>query len=151
MGDQLNQQTITLPQEFTGEVARAQEAWIANGNSRRLWIGDATLWTGHDESDWLGWLDIAGNKACDIDATREFARQLRPENFTDVLLLGMGGSNSVPKYWRRAWDRRRTIQSCVSSIPLIRSRCGVSKAALILRGRCSWSPASRARRSRRAS
>ena len=97
MGDQLNQQTITLPQEFTGEVARAQEAWIANGNSRRLWIGDATLWTGHDESDWLGWLDIAGNKACDIDATREFARQLRPENFTDVLLLGMGGSSLGPE------------------------------------------------------
>ena len=97
MGDQLNQQTITLPQELHGEVAKAQDAWLANGNSRRLWSADATLWTSHDESDWLGWFDIAGNKACDIGATREFARQLRPENFTDALLLGMGGSSLGPE------------------------------------------------------
>jgi transaldolase / glucose-6-phosphate isomerase len=97
LGDTLNQQTITLPQVFAGEVAKAQDAWLANGNSRRLWSADATLWTGHGESDWLGWLDIAGNKARDIDATREFARQLRRENFTDVLLLGMGGSSLGPE------------------------------------------------------
>ena len=93
----LNKQAITLPPDLAREVAKAQEAWLANGNSRRLWSGDATLWTGHDESHWLGWLDIAGNKACDTDVVREFAGQLHAEDFTDVLLLGMGGSSLGPE------------------------------------------------------
>ena len=28
------------------EVAKAQEAWFASHNSRRLWNADSTLWTG---------------------------------------------------------------------------------------------------------
>jgi transaldolase/glucose-6-phosphate isomerase len=93
----LNQQTIVLPQKFTPEIAKAQEAWFAGNNSRRLWNGDAALWTGQDESDWLGWLDVAAKKTCDTDATREFARRLRTENFTAALLLGMGGSSLGPE------------------------------------------------------
>ena len=97
MGEKLNEQTITLPEDLTREVAKAQEAWLASRNSRRLWNADSTLWTGQDESDWLGWLDILGNKSPDASALEEFARQLPEENFADVLLLGMGGSSLGPE------------------------------------------------------
>ncbi len=97
MGGKLNEQTITLPQDLTREVAQAQEAWLSSGNSRRLWNADSTLWTGQDESDWLGWLDIVGNKSPDANALAEFAGRLLAENFADVLLLGMGGSSLGPE------------------------------------------------------
>jgi len=96
LGQTQNEQTMALPQPLISEVAKAQEAWRANENTRRLWSADATLWTGRDESDWLGWLDIE-NELCDVEPLREFGRQLRAEKFTDVLLLGMGGSSLGPE------------------------------------------------------
>ncbi len=97
LGQTQNEQTMALPQPLISEVAKAQEAWRANENTRRLWSADATLWTGRDESDWLGWLDIVENELCDVEHLREFAREVRAEKFTDVLLLGMGGSSLGPE------------------------------------------------------
>jgi len=93
LGTKLNEQTIVLPPPFLGTVEKAQQAWHEDDKTRRLWSADARLWSGRDESDWLGWLDIADNKLCDVEALREFAREVRAEKFTDVLLLGMGGSS----------------------------------------------------------
>ncbi len=93
----LNEQTIALPPPLMSEVDKALKAWRSNANTRRLWSADATLWTGGDESDWLGWLDIAENKLCDVALLQEFAGEVRAEKFTDVLLLGMGGSSLGPE------------------------------------------------------
>jgi transaldolase / glucose-6-phosphate isomerase len=93
----LNEQTLALPPPSKREVDKAREAWTSNANTRRLWTADATLWTGRDESDWLGWLNIAGNMLCDVEPLQEFAREIRAEKFTDVLLLGMGGSSLGPE------------------------------------------------------
>jgi transaldolase / glucose-6-phosphate isomerase len=95
--DTLNQQTIALPQPLMREVALAQDAWRSKQNTRRLWSADAALWTGGDEGDWLGWLHIAENAPDEIAIVREFGQKLRAENFTDVLLLGMGGSSLGPE------------------------------------------------------
>jgi len=54
----LNGQTFRLPPPFDGKVAEAQDKWRGRDNTRRLWSKDAGLWTGGDEADWLGWLDI---------------------------------------------------------------------------------------------
>jgi transaldolase/glucose-6-phosphate isomerase len=97
LGQTQNEQTMALPQPLMSEVAKAQQAWRANGNTRRLWSADATLWTGRDESDWLGWLDIVDDDLCDVGPLQEFAREVRAEKFTDVLLLGMGGSSLGPE------------------------------------------------------
>ncbi len=93
----LNEQIIALPPPLMSEVEKALQAWHSHANTRRLWSADATLWTGGDEGDWLGWLDIAGNKLCEVALLHEFARELRAEKFTDVLLLGMGGSSLGPE------------------------------------------------------
>jgi transaldolase / glucose-6-phosphate isomerase len=97
VGGILNEQTIALPPTLKPAVVEAERAWHANGNTRRLWSADATLWTGHDEADWLGWLGIAEKQLRDVEATQRFARELRAENFSDVLLLGMGGSSLGPE------------------------------------------------------
>ena len=98
----LNEQTLALPPALMREVDKALEAWASNANTRRLWRADATLWTGGDEGDWLGWLDVAKNKLCHVEPLQEFAREMRAEKFTDVLLLGMGGSSLGPEVLARS-------------------------------------------------
>ncbi len=88
---------MALPQPLMSEVDKALKVWRSNGNTRRLWSADATLWTGRDEGDWLGWLDIVENELRDVEPLQEFAGELRAEKFTDVLLLGMGGSSLGPE------------------------------------------------------
>ena len=58
----------------------------------RLWRKDPGVWTGADEARWLGWLDLAGAEV-PADALTRFADGARADGFTDVLLLGMGGSS----------------------------------------------------------
>ncbi len=65
----------------------------------RLWARDPTLWTGHDEAEWLGWLDEPlrmQERAPDLLAFAESASGL-----ADVVLLGMGGSSLAPEVLRR--------------------------------------------------
>jgi len=95
--EKLNPQRIALPPALQNEVAEARRAWQSKENTRRLWSKNASLWTGRDEGDWLGWLDIIDHERRDAAAVKEFAAELRAENFTDALLLGMGGSSLGPE------------------------------------------------------
>jgi transaldolase / glucose-6-phosphate isomerase len=97
VGEKLNEQTIVLPPPLMREFGKAQDAWHSRRNTRRLWSADATLWTGHDEGDWLGWLDVIENESRDCASVQEFGRELRAEGFSDMLLLGMGGSSLGPE------------------------------------------------------
>jgi len=47
-----------LPKDLDEAVQAALEDWRSEGKVRRLWSGDASLWTGTDEDKWLGWLGI---------------------------------------------------------------------------------------------
>lgn len=66
---------------------------------RRLWAKDDTLWADGDDkpSDRLGWLTIAGCSLDQLDEVTAFVQELRGEGFTDVALLGMGGSSLAPE------------------------------------------------------
>src|SRR5450631_38102 len=69
---------------------------------------DATLWgpTGTPEiADRLGWLTIAQRMLGDDADLEGFARELAGEGFTDVVLLGMGGSSLAPEVLRRAFEQ----------------------------------------------
>ena len=66
--------------------------WDRDGLVGRLWGKDAAVWTGADEARWLGWLDLPGAPVPAAALTR-FADGMRADGFTDVLLLGMGGSS----------------------------------------------------------
>jgi transaldolase/glucose-6-phosphate isomerase len=97
LGEAPNEQTISLPPALQMELAAAQAAWLARNNTRRLWSKDTTLWTGRDEASWLGWLDVIDSEQRALEPLQDFAQDLRAQKFTDVLLLGMGGSSLGPE------------------------------------------------------
>ncbi|AGK56924.1 bifunctional transaldolase/phosoglucose isomerase [Hyphomicrobium denitrificans 1NES1] len=73
------------------------EVWRKNGFIRRFWAGDKSLWTGADEDKWLGWLDIVGHELAGVGLLQGFAADVKQRDFTDVVLLGMGGSSLGPE------------------------------------------------------
>ncbi len=79
------------------------EAWRAEGNVRRLWSADPTLWSGQDEARWLGWLHVVGIQRDADEARRHLTRDVRRAGFRAVLLLGMGGSSLCPEVLSRTF------------------------------------------------
>src|SRR5919201_167833 len=65
----------------------------------RIWARDATVWTGRDESRWLGWLDEPSRQP--REQMQEGIAALRELEFADCVLLGMGGSSLAPEVMRR--------------------------------------------------
>jgi len=78
--------------------------WRKDGRIRRLWAGDATLWSGADEGKWVGWLAIAGQELADVAWLNDFADEVK-RDFTDVVLLGMGGSSLGPEVLGETFER----------------------------------------------
>jgi transaldolase / glucose-6-phosphate isomerase len=97
LGTTLNGAAMELAEEQESAVEQTLEAWSAAGNVRRLWRRDAGLWTGHDESSWLGWLDIVDQEPRELERIEALAANVRRDGLTDVLLLGMGGSSLGPE------------------------------------------------------
>jgi transaldolase/glucose-6-phosphate isomerase len=93
----VNQQSYRLPQELASAVKRGVEDWRAAGKVRRLWQHDASLWTGTDEANWLGWLGITEEQVGRVDELRRVAEDVKKAGFKHVLLLGMGGSSLCPE------------------------------------------------------
>ena len=62
------------PQRFRRTCRERLKAWDADGGTRRLFAGDASLWTGTDEASWIGWLGIVDQQIEDgEDAARPAA------------------------------------------------------------------------------
>jgi transaldolase/glucose-6-phosphate isomerase len=78
-------------------VEQALEAWDRDQNTSRLWQADASLWTGDEEAQWLGWLDIVDKQLARLDELQAFADEVKLAGFTHLLLLGMGGSSLGPE------------------------------------------------------
>ena len=66
----------------------------------RIWARDASLWTGRDEAQWLGWLDEPSRYP--REQMTEELESLRELDFSACVLLGMGGSSLAPEVMRRA-------------------------------------------------
>jgi transaldolase/glucose-6-phosphate isomerase len=86
----------SLPAALESAVEATLDDWQSNDKMRRLWTRDSTLWTGHDESKWVDWLDVVDRERGDEKALQDFADQVRQRGFTHVALLGMGGSSLCP-------------------------------------------------------
>jgi len=79
--------------EMAAAFKEEMEVWRKEGRIRRLWAGDKSLWSGTDEDKWLGWLNVADQELADINQLQSFAADVKKRGFTDVVLLGMGGSS----------------------------------------------------------
>jgi transaldolase / glucose-6-phosphate isomerase len=96
MSPKVSLQTSKLPEALAASVKVNIEDWRAGDKVRRLWQHDASLWSGTDEANWLGWLDITAEQIAHSDKLRAAVADVKKENFTDILLLGMGGSSLCP-------------------------------------------------------
>jgi hypothetical protein len=68
----------------------------------RIWAYDASVWTGSDEDQWLGWLDVVTRVRPHIEELNAFA-EAAADQFHDWVLLGMGGSSLAPEVLRRTF------------------------------------------------
>lgn len=106
LGARLNGQTLVLDEALGSQAKKAVEAWRASGSIRRLWARDKTLWTGTDEDKWLAWLRIVEDELEHVADYEAFAEEVRQGGFTDVVVLGMGGSSLGPEVLAETYGAR---------------------------------------------
>ena len=92
----LNPQTHSLSPKLAHAVSAALDNWDREDKTSRLWSGDASLWTGADESRWLGWLRMTDGPGRNSHLER-LVQEIRREKLSHLLLLGMGGSSLFPE------------------------------------------------------
>jgi transaldolase/glucose-6-phosphate isomerase len=97
--------TIKLPAEL-------EKSWRRDGNVRRLWGGCAALEWVSDEAEWLGWLGIIEEQGKRINQLGKFAEDIRQQNFSHLMLLGMGGSSRGPEVLLKPSGGKRAGPSC---------------------------------------
>ena len=91
--------------EYVNAVFRRLEA---NDIVRRIRERDYTLWKPDPDEieNRLGWFDSPRVMLDAVDDITAFAHEIRKEGFTDVLLLGMGGSSLAPEMMARVFGTR---------------------------------------------
>jgi transaldolase/glucose-6-phosphate isomerase len=95
LGAGIDRQQLALGNKIGKAVEQATEQWRASAKIRRLWHHDNSVWSGTDEAKWLGWLTSAAS--ADIADYEDFAQRVKGQNFTDAVVLGMGGSSLGPE------------------------------------------------------
>ena len=101
----IDRQSYKLPDDLDAAVKATLEDWRVNGKIRRLWALDASLWTGTDEANWLGWLGIVTDQLEHIDHLKAIAKDAK--SFKHVVLLGMGGSSLCPEVMKLTFGKTK--------------------------------------------
>ncbi|MFQ5594304.1 MAG: bifunctional transaldolase/phosoglucose isomerase [Anaerolineae bacterium] len=94
------------PYEITVDTALAEMA--ENQVLARIWARDHTVWKPEpiEITNRLGWLHIAEAMAEEVDRLEALAEEVRANSYTDVLLLGMGGSSLAPEVFSKTFVGR---------------------------------------------
>ena len=98
------------------------DAATAGRAAAAMWRRDPSAWSVAKDvqatiANRLGWLDSPALMADSLDRLRTFADSVKRDGFTDVVLLGMGGSSLAPEVLRsvvgteRGWPRLRMLDS----------------------------------------
>ena len=101
----LNTQTYKLPEKLGTAVAAALDDWKKNDKVKRMWTGDASVWTGADEGKWLGWLTMTEDQLAHIDDLKNIATDIAKSGYKHAVLLGMGGSSLCPEVMRMTFGK----------------------------------------------
>jgi transaldolase/glucose-6-phosphate isomerase len=106
LGGTLISVSSKLPEAMQAAVDKSLDVWREHGKLRQLWARDAGVWTGGEEAKWLAWLDIVDDRLKDIEQLQAFQDEVKGAGFTDVLLLGMGGSSLGPEVLAETFGHR---------------------------------------------
>jgi transaldolase / glucose-6-phosphate isomerase len=104
LGSAIDRQALALGRNIGKTVDKAAEEWRAAAKIRRLWQKDKSVWSGDDEHKWLGWLNSAA--AADVADYEDYARRVKGQNFTDAVVLGMGGSSLGPEVFAETFPKK---------------------------------------------
>jgi glucose-6-phosphate isomerase len=103
-------------------AAYSNSSGAADRAAAGLWRADPSVWSRdpglqQEIGKWLGWMNSPMLMADSIDRLRTFADSIRRNGFTDVVLLGMGGSSLAPEVLRAVigvapgWPRLHMLDS----------------------------------------
>ncbi|MCW3069503.1 MAG: transaldolase [Solirubrobacterales bacterium] len=95
-----------IPDSLRGLVREKLALAERDRVAQRLRSQDPTLWgpPGTPEvANRLGWITIAERMLAELSSVEAFAEEVRAEGFSDVVLLGMGGSSLAPEVLRRSF------------------------------------------------
>src|SRR6202012_4503300 len=104
LGAGIDRQALALGGELGNAVKKSTEDWRAAAKIRHLWQHDKSVWTGDDENKWLGWL--VSPASADIRDYEDFQHRVKQQNFTDAVVLGMGGSSLGPEVLAQTFDKQ---------------------------------------------
>jgi transaldolase / glucose-6-phosphate isomerase len=76
----------------------------------RIWSKDASLWKAEEAhqkiiNNSLGWLTVTQFVLDKVQELKAFATEIKDAGFTNVMLLGMGGSSLCPEVFRRSFGK----------------------------------------------
>jgi len=127
--------SYSLPPAFQDAISAEAESWKNENKISRIWASDASVWTGDDESKWLGWLDIVGDELGGLEKYRELAADIEQAGFKDVLLMGMGGSSLCPEVLAITFGKKNfhILDSTVpAQVKAIENRLDLAKTLFIV-------------------
>ena len=101
----LNQITYSLPENLQKVVRQTMDDWKKEDKIFRVWSKDASVWTDDDEGKWLGWLDVVEDELNDAEKYAEIAEDTK--DFSDIVLLGMGGSSLCPEVLAETFGKKQ--------------------------------------------
>jgi transaldolase/glucose-6-phosphate isomerase len=106
IGNELAQQSFELGDAHE-KVELAVDLWRREGRVRRLWARDASLFSGADEAQWLGWLDAVASWSDGMESLEAVAAAARSGGFRHAVVLGMGGSSLCPDLLGRTFGAQQ--------------------------------------------
>lgn len=109
----LKKQQLRLGSSVRSVEARLR-AWEKDRIPERVWRKDGTVWVSNpaeaaqsrDLTNRLGWLTIPEVMAGQVGMLEEFSREMRERGFSQVVLLGMGGSSLAPEVFMKTFGNR---------------------------------------------
>ena len=131
----LNTISYSVPAELDSALTEQIGAWGADRKTARIWDRDASVWTGDDEARWLGWLDIIESELGNTQKYRDLSNDITAAGFTDVLLMGMGGSSLCPEVLALTFNKPdfHILDSTVpSQIRSVEGRIDIDKTLFIV-------------------
>ncbi len=94
-----------------GNVDIRLKSWNAANVAGRMWNVDGAVWVADPEqaaatsdlTNRLGWLNLPDEMMAQIDDLTTFAAGVKAADFTEVVLLGMGGSSLAPEVYMQTF------------------------------------------------
>jgi transaldolase/glucose-6-phosphate isomerase len=104
LGGGIDKQHLVLGDGIKKAVEKSTEDWRASAKIRRLWHKDKSVWSNDDENKWLGWLNSPAK--ADVADYEDFSRRVKGQNFSDAVVLGMGGSSLGPEVLAETFPKK---------------------------------------------